>query len=241
MADFQIKAYAAAGREPSKSAFSPPGGGGRGRAVKFLRAFAYSERRNPNPAKRQNSILVHIERGTILMARGRKRQPTHLKLITGTFRRDRASKNEPRPELAIPSVPPELSDDAKLEWARVSGELFRLGLLTNIDRAALAAYCDSYGIWVRAERLLRKIEAENGAAGLVTKGSRGLIAHPLLRMSRRAAAESWHQRLTRFCQTFDRAWATASVSSSFRRGREGIGDFGIAFVPGGERSGKLGR
>jgi len=34
---------------------------------------------------------------------------------------------------------------------------------------------------------------------------------------------------------------TASVSSSFRRGREGMGDFGIAFVPGRDRFGKLGR
>jgi hypothetical protein len=33
----------------------------------------------------------------------------------------------------------------------------------------------------------------------------------------------------------------ASVSSSFRRGREGMGIFGIAFLPGGERFGKLGR
>lgn len=52
------------------------------------------------------------------MARGRKPKPTHLKLIAGTFRKDRSSKNEPKPELAI-SVPPELSDDAKLEWGRV--------------------------------------------------------------------------------------------------------------------------
>jgi hypothetical protein len=34
---------------------------------------------------------------------------------------------------------------------------------------------------------------------------------------------------------------TASVSSSFGSGREGIGDFGIVFFPGGERFGKLGR
>jgi hypothetical protein len=34
---------------------------------------------------------------------------------------------------------------------------------------------------------------------------------------------------------------TASVSSSFRSVREGMGDFGIAFLPGGERFGKLGR
>ena len=36
------------------------------------------------------------------MARGRKPKPTHLKLIAGTFRKDRSSKNEPKPELAIP-------------------------------------------------------------------------------------------------------------------------------------------
>jgi hypothetical protein len=34
---------------------------------------------------------------------------------------------------------------------------------------------------------------------------------------------------------------TASVSSSFRSGREGMGDFGIVFLPGGERFGKLGQ
>jgi hypothetical protein len=34
---------------------------------------------------------------------------------------------------------------------------------------------------------------------------------------------------------------TASVSSSFRSGRDGMGDFGLAVLPGGERFGKLGR
>jgi hypothetical protein len=33
----------------------------------------------------------------------------------------------------------------------------------------------------------------------------------------------------------------ASVSSSFSSGREGMGDFGIVFLRGGERFGKLGR
>ena len=35
--------------------------------------------------------------------------------------------------------------------------------------------------------------------------------------------------------------AVKRMSSSFRRGREGIGDFGIVFLAGGERFGKLGR
>jgi P27 family predicted phage terminase small subunit len=34
--------------------------------------------------------------------------------------------------------------------------LNRIGLLTLIDRAALAAYCQSYGRWVEAERKLQE-------------------------------------------------------------------------------------
>jgi phage terminase small subunit len=35
--------------------------------------------------------------------------------------------------------PPHLSDEAKVEWGRVSEDLYRLGILTKIDRATLAA------------------------------------------------------------------------------------------------------
>jgi P27 family predicted phage terminase small subunit len=118
--------------------------------------------------------------------RGKKPKPTHLKLVTGTFRRHRAPKNEPKPELAIPPVPPELSDDAKLEWGRVSLDLHRLGLMTHIDRAALAAYCDSYGLWIRTRRLLAKI-GEDGADGLLTKTVQGnIIQNPLIGIANKA-------------------------------------------------------
>jgi phage terminase small subunit len=87
--------------------------------------------------------------------RGRKPKPTYLKLVTNTLRKHRAPKNEPIPARAIPSMPPELSDDAKAEWALVSADLHRLGLLTRIDRAVLAAYCAACGRWTSAERELR--------------------------------------------------------------------------------------
>jgi P27 family predicted phage terminase small subunit len=118
--------------------------------------------------------------------RGKKPTPSHLKLITGTFRKDRSSKHEPMPELAIPSVPPELSDDAKLEWGRASVDLYRMGLLTHIDRMALAAYCDSCGIFIRARRLLAKL-GEDGADGLLIKTAQGnLIQNPLIGIANKA-------------------------------------------------------
>jgi P27 family predicted phage terminase small subunit len=122
--------------------------------------------------------------------RGRKPKPTHLKLVTGTFRKDRAPKNEPKPLLTVPECPKELSDDAKLEWERVSVELHKLGLLSNLDRAALAAYCSAYGLWVRAERELRTlVELAGPLAGLVQKSrTHGFVGNPLNNISRRAAA-----------------------------------------------------
>ena len=62
----------------------------------------------------------------------------------------------------------------------VSLDLHRLGLMTHIDRAALAAYCDSYGLWIRTRRLLAKI-GEDGADGLLTKTVQGnVIQNPLI-------------------------------------------------------------
>ncbi len=119
--------------------------------------------------------------------RGKKPTPTHLKLVMGTARRCRMPKHEPKPELAIPPVPPELSDDAKIEWGHVSVDLYRLGLLTSIDRAALAAYCAAYGRWVRAERLLRSL-GDEGADGLLTKTAKGnVIQNPLVGIANKAA------------------------------------------------------
>ena len=110
------------------------------------------------------------------MARcGPKPKPTHLKLIAGTARRCRLPKHEPKPELAIPPVPPELCDDAKCEWGRVAPDLYRAGLMTNLDRAALAGYCAAWGRMVRAERLLRKLGG-GGADGLLTKTARARIS-----------------------------------------------------------------
>jgi P27 family predicted phage terminase small subunit len=64
--------------------------------------------------------------------------------------------HEPRPEPALPTVPAHLSDEAKVEWGRLAHELHELGMLSRIDRAALAAYCQAYADWVEAEQNLQR-------------------------------------------------------------------------------------
>ena len=42
------------------------------------------------------------------------------------------------------------------EWGRVAGTLHDMGVLTVVDRAGVAAYCQAYGRWVEAEEKLRE-------------------------------------------------------------------------------------
>ena len=52
--------------------------------------------------------------------------------------------DEPKPERSLPTCPSWLPKEAKTEWNRIVPELDKLGLLTAIDRAALAAYCQAW-------------------------------------------------------------------------------------------------
>ena len=56
---------------------------------------------------------------------------------------------------AIPDCPPHLGPAAREEWDRLAETLHRMGVLTTVDRAALAAYCQSWGRWVEAEEKLK--------------------------------------------------------------------------------------
>lgn len=83
--------------------------------------------------------------------RGRKPTPTALKLLTGNPGKRPVNTTEPNPPSIAPDCPEHLSAEAKQEWARISIQLLDLGLLTQLDRSALAAYCQAYGRWVAAE------------------------------------------------------------------------------------------
>jgi P27 family predicted phage terminase small subunit len=88
--------------------------------------------------------------------RGRRPKPTRVKFLTGNPGKRPLNDGEPRPEVAIPECPEELGEVARREWNRLVHELASLGLLTNLDRAALAAYCGAYAMWAEATQAIQK-------------------------------------------------------------------------------------
>ena len=86
--------------------------------------------------------------------RGRKPKPTHLKLLEGNPGHRPINGAEPKPTAGLPTCPAHLNPSAKAEWKRLVQELEAIGILTRIDRAVLAGYCQAWGRWVEAERKL---------------------------------------------------------------------------------------
>jgi P27 family predicted phage terminase small subunit len=88
--------------------------------------------------------------------RGAKPKPTRLKALSGTLRNDRTNALEPDVTAAIPTCPRDLSAVAKREWKRIAPILAAMGLLSTIDRAALAGYCEAWATWIEAQKALQK-------------------------------------------------------------------------------------
>ena len=91
--------------------------------------------------------------------RGRKPLPTRIKLLTGNPGKHPLNHDEPKPEPEIPECPPELGPAAQQEWQRLVGQLASLRLITNLDRAALAAYCGAYALWAEAMQAIQEYGA----------------------------------------------------------------------------------
>jgi P27 family predicted phage terminase small subunit len=78
-------------------------------------------------------------------------KPTALKRLAGNPGGKRLNDREPEPRREMPRCPAWLVGEARREWRRMAKELYGLGLLTVVDRAALAAYCQCWARWVKAE------------------------------------------------------------------------------------------
>lgn len=88
---------------------------------------------------------------------GRRPLPTAVKKLRGNPGKRKPNKNEPAAPVGDPEMPKGLSAAAAKEWKAIVPELRQLGVLSKIDRAALAAYCHAYARWFQAEEEIRKL------------------------------------------------------------------------------------
>ncbi|WP_333861588.1 phage terminase small subunit P27 family [Clostridium sp.] len=88
--------------------------------------------------------------------RGRKPKPTALKVLEGNPGKRPLNVNEPKPEKKAPKCPTWLEPEAKKEWRRMSRSLEAIGILTKVDAASFAGYCQAYARWKEAEEFLTK-------------------------------------------------------------------------------------
>ena len=100
----------------------------------------------------------------------RGRKPTHLRVLDGNPG-DRSLHS--RHSNAVPTCPAHLSPIAKAEWKRLVRQLQAVGLLTALDRAVLAGYCQAYGRWVEAERKLKEMPPSSRCGPDTSNRTRG--------------------------------------------------------------------
>ena len=95
--------------------------------------------------------LAILETGPV---RGRKPVPTNLRVARGNPGRRPLNDQEPQVEAKISDPPDWLDADALQRWQVIAPQLETLGFLTQIDSDALAAYCQVWARWKKAEQAI---------------------------------------------------------------------------------------
>ena len=91
-----------------------------------------------------------------MATRGRKPKPTALTVLEGNPGNRPLNNKEPQPEKKAPRGPSWLEPEAKKEWKRMAKTLEAIGVLTQMDKAGFAGYCQAYARWKEAEEFLSK-------------------------------------------------------------------------------------
>lgn len=89
------------------------------------------------------------------MQPGPRPKPVELRVLHGAARRI-ALESVPKPRRKLPRCPDFLTGEAALCWKRTASDLYDAGLLTTVDRDALAAYCVAFARWRQAEEYVKK-------------------------------------------------------------------------------------
>ena len=115
--------------------------------------------------------------------KGRKATPSKiLQLRGGTAHSHKKprSDHEPKPPEKMPRCPSHLDKEARSEWRRCGKILKSIGLMTDLDMAVFAGYCDAFSQWGKATIEVQKM----GMVYKKTDGTPGL--NPYLRVVREA-------------------------------------------------------
>ena len=98
--------------------------------------------------------------------KGRKPKPTAIKKLEGNPGKRPLNLYEPVPEEKMPDCPDWLEEEAKEEWDRLAEPMFRLGILSELDMAPFAIYCQAYARWKEAEEFISQhgsiVKTKNG-------------------------------------------------------------------------------
>lgn len=87
---------------------------------------------------------------------GPPKKPTAWRRMEGNRGKRAWNHAEPKPPEGTPDCPDHLSEEARAEWHRLVDTLVSMGVISIVDRAVLAAYCQAYGRWVEAEQKLKE-------------------------------------------------------------------------------------
>ena len=95
------------------------------------------------------------------------------------------ARNEPQPLDGKLSCPDWLDDEAKQAWRQLLPMLDQMGVLSRIDRNALARYCQLWSRWKKAELFIQKhgdtypLKDERGNIRCLQQFPQVAIAHKL--------------------------------------------------------------
>lgn len=115
--------------------------------------------------------------------RGPPPKPSAQKKLEGTYRKDRAARNEFAPKRATPTRPSYLDKLGRELWDFVVPILMERGVLTIVDGEGLARYCAAHSLEVKATQ---KYQRE----GLMLKTPYGPQTHPMIKVAKEARAEA---------------------------------------------------
>lgn len=134
---------------------------------------------------------------------GRKPKPIELKVIHGgRYKEQELRAKIPRPRRVLPRCPEYLTGEAAACWKRTANDLYDAGLLTSVDRDALALYCTAFARWRKAEDIVQKAhevlktkDERDEEGNLIKPG--GMYQNPWFAVANRA-----HEQMTKLQAEF---------------------------------------